>query len=101
MDMIIEGWHPCLQNDIFRMMKTPSMMMMMNLLKVKKGIIDIGGITITNDSEILTDDVEGSNEIPSLNVERTLVHLCFLMQNVINECKQEGVALCDHAISYL
>lgn len=71
------------------------------LIESKKGIIDIGGITITNDSEILTDDVEGSNETPSLNVERALVHLCFLMQNVINECKQEGVALCDHAISYL
>ncbi len=73
------------------------------LIESKKGIIDINGITITNDSEILIDDVEGSNEIPSLNVpmERALVHLCFLMQNVINECKQEGTTLCDHATSHL
>jgi len=37
MDMIVEGWYPCFETcDIFQMMGTLSMMMMMSLLKVKK-----------------------------------------------------------------
>jgi hypothetical protein len=38
MDLLMEGWHPCLRtHNIFYMMGTLLMMVMMNLLKVKKG----------------------------------------------------------------
>ncbi len=38
MDLFMEGWHPCLcTHNIFQMMGTLLMMVMMNLLKVRKG----------------------------------------------------------------
>jgi hypothetical protein len=38
MDLSVEGWLPCLQTiNIFQMMGTFSMMVIMSLLKVKKG----------------------------------------------------------------
>ncbi len=59
----------------------------------EEGIIDIGHITTTNESEFPMDGVGGSNEDPSSNVsmETTLAHFCLTMQEIIEECKQGGV----------
>jgi hypothetical protein len=39
-------------------------------IESEEGIIDIGDIIITNDNQVLVDDVEGSNEDSSSNVVR-------------------------------
>ncbi len=59
----------------------------------EEGIIDIGGITTTNESEFPMDGVGGSNEDPSSNVsmEKALACLSLTMQEIIEGCKQGGV----------
>ncbi len=82
MDLFMEGWHPCLhKHNIFQMMGISLMMVMMNLLKHKEGIINVGDILITNENEFTMDGVRGSNGNPRsyAPMERALVHLGFIM----------------------
>jgi hypothetical protein len=63
------------------MMGTSLMMVMMNLLKNKEKIINVGDILITYENEFTVDGVRGSNGNPRsyAPMERALVHLGFIM----------------------
>lgn len=78
MDLHVEGWLPCLQNRQHISDDGNSFNDGDNeFIKGEKGIIDIGGITITNENEFTMDNVGGSNENSSSNVpmERAIVCL--------------------------
>lgn len=79
------------------------MMVMMNLLKMRKGQLVTLPLQIKLSFLCSMDNVGRSYENPNSNapMAKTLTHLGFIMHEIIEKCKQGGVVFYDHVTSHV